>query len=188
MTVECPDVEVESGVEAEPLAGLAVRARDGDSAAFEGLYRRLARSVHAVLLARVRPSDAEELTQEVFLRAHQRLRMLEDPALVGPWLHAMARNAAIDRLRSRGRRPQEETLTDRSARAERSDDELRARMLEHIRALPEAYRETLMMRLVDGLDGPAIAEATGLTHASVRVNLCRGMEMLRSRLKEEGWP
>ena len=52
-------------------------------------------------------------------------------------------------------------------------------MLEMIRGLPEAYRETLIMRLVEGMTGPEIAKLTGLTPDSVRVNLCRGMKMLR---------
>ena len=52
-----------------------------------------------------------------------------------------------------------------------------------IRTLPEAYRETLIMRLVEGMTGPEIAERTGLTADSVRVNLCRGMKLLRERLE-----
>jgi RNA polymerase sigma-70 factor (ECF subfamily) len=44
------------------------------------------------------------------------------------------------------------------------------------------------MRLVEGLSGPEIAELTGLEPGSVRVNLCRGMELLRERLRKEGWP
>jgi RNA polymerase sigma-70 factor, ECF subfamily len=48
--------------------------------------------------------------------------------------------------------------------------------------LPEAYRETLVLRLVEGMTGPEIAARTGLTAASVRVNLHRGMKLLRERL------
>jgi RNA polymerase sigma-70 factor (ECF subfamily) len=55
-------------------------------------------------------------------------------------------------------------------------------ILDIIRSLPEAYRETLIMRLVEGLTGPEIAERTGLTPASVRVNLHRGMKLLREKL------
>ena len=55
-------------------------------------------------------------------------------------------------------------------------------ILETIRGLPEAYRETLILRLVEGMTGPEIAERIGLTHDSVRVNLFRGMKMLRERL------
>ena len=52
-----------------------------------------------------------------------------------------------------------------------------------IRTLPVAYRETLILRLVEGLTGPEIAERTGLTAASVRVNLHRGMALLRGKLE-----
>ncbi len=68
-----------------------------------------------------------------------------------------------------------------------ADADVRAEALEAlaaIRAMPEAYRETLTMRLVEGLSGPEIAAATGLTHDSVRVNLSRGMRLLRERLGE----
>jgi len=57
-----------------------------------------------------------------------------------------------------------------------------AAILGVIRGLPEAYRETLILRLVEGLTGPEIAERTGLTAGSVRVNLHRGMQMLREKL------
>ncbi len=53
-----------------------------------------------------------------------------------------------------------------------------------VRTLPDAYREPLILRLVEGLTGPEIAARTGLTHGSVRVNLCRGMQMLREKLDE----
>jgi RNA polymerase sigma-70 factor, ECF subfamily len=52
-----------------------------------------------------------------------------------------------------------------------------------IRELPEAYRETLTLRLVEGMTGPEIAGRTGLLPASVRVNLHRGMKALRERLE-----
>src|ERR1035438_4478562 len=58
--------------------------------------------------------------------------------------------------------------------------------LEAIRALPDAYRETLMLRLVEGMTGEEIAARTGMTPASVRVNLHRGMKQLRQKLDCEG--
>lgn len=167
-------------------AALVEQARGGDAAAFDQLHRKFARSVHSVLLARLAPGEAEDLTQEVFLAAFRRLGDLRDSLAVGPWLHAMARNAATDFLRARGRRPRTEPLPE-LARREGPDDELRARTLGHIQGLPEAYRETLVMRLVDGLTGPEIAGATGLSPASVRVNLHRGMELLRELLRKDGW-
>jgi RNA polymerase sigma-70 factor (ECF subfamily) len=53
-----------------------------------------------------------------------------------------------------------------------------------VRALPEPYREPLILRLVEGMTGPEIAARTGLTHGSVRVNLYRGMQLLRGKLAE----
>ena len=59
------------------------------------------------------------------------------------------------------------------------------RVLGAIVGLPEAYQETLVLRLVEGLTGPQIAASLGMTHGSVRVNLCKGMEMLRAKLGVE---
>jgi len=56
------------------------------------------------------------------------------------------------------------------------------RVLAIIQTLPEAYRETLVLRLVEGYSGPEIAELTGLSHGSVRVNLHRGFRLLRDKL------
>ncbi|HYM23989.1 MAG TPA: sigma-70 family RNA polymerase sigma factor, partial [Vicinamibacterales bacterium] len=55
-------------------------------------------------------------------------------------------------------------------------------ILDAIRRLPEAYRDTLMLRLVEGMSGDEIAARTGLTTGSVRVNLHRGMKLLREKL------
>jgi RNA polymerase sigma-70 factor (ECF subfamily) len=55
-------------------------------------------------------------------------------------------------------------------------------ILNAIRSLPEAYNETLILRLVEGMTGAEIADRTGLTPASVRVNLHRGMKLLREKL------
>ena len=56
-------------------------------------------------------------------------------------------------------------------------------VLDAVRGLPEAYRDTLILRLVEGMSGAEIAERTGLTPASVRVNLHRGMKLLREKLR-----
>ena len=65
--------------------------------------------------------------------------------------------------------------------------ELGEQVLALIRGLPESYRETLILRLVEGLTGPQIAERIGMTHGSVRVNLSRGMAQLRPLLAKKGW-
>jgi RNA polymerase sigma-70 factor (ECF subfamily) len=159
---------------------LVREARQGDRSAFAQLYERYARVVHGLLLARVSRDDVEDLVQDVFLSAWRRLDDLRDPAAFGGWLAMIARNRATDFHR---RTPDlvelPETLPGRAAVA--AQVEARA-ALNAIRSLPDAYRETLVLRLVEGLTGPEIAMRTGLTPASVRVNLHRGMKLLREKL------
>jgi len=163
-------------------AHMVAAAQGGDRAAFTALYRRYSRMVHGVLLARVPHSEADDLLQDVFLSAYKRLGGLRDPAAFGGWLLAIARNAAADFFR---RRPaMDELATDYAAPSGASPHPSAeaAAAVAAVRSLPEAYRETLILRLVEGMSGAEIAARTGLTPASVRVNLHRGMKMLREKL------
>lgn len=166
-------------------ASLVEAARSGDRDAFASLYGRYVRMVHGVLLARVPRADVDDLVQDVFLSAMDRLPALRDSAAFAGWLAAIARNRAVDFLRRR-RIPTEELIQEPPAHD--ADTAGALAVLSEIRALPEAYRETLVLRLVEGLTGPEIAERTGLTHASVRVNLHRGMKQLRARLERSTTP
>jgi RNA polymerase sigma-70 factor (ECF subfamily) len=158
---------------------LVQRAVAGDRTAFGELYSRYARVVHAILLARVRCHEAEDLVQDVFLTAMSRLGQLRDSASFSSWICAIARNRAYDFHRSQP--PLDEIREDHLQSRPAPPEAMSA--LEAIRGLPEAYRETLLLRLVEGMTGPEIAHRTGLTHESVRVNLCRGMKMLREKIE-----
>lgn len=170
----------------DPVAGvievalLVTRARGGDREAFGALYAAFHRMVHAVALSLARTNEAEDIVQEVFLVAWRELATLAEPERFGGWLQAIARRRAIDHHRKK--RPAggdaDEVGRDPAPTSEAEE------ALIAIRALPEAYRETMMMRLVEGLSGPEIATLTGMTPESVRVNLCRGMKLLRERLGE----
>jgi RNA polymerase sigma-70 factor (ECF subfamily) len=167
---------------------LVKAAQAGDRDAFGLLYERYGPMVHGVLLARVPYGDVDDLVQDVFLVALQRLRTLRAPAAFAGWLAAIARNRAVDFHRRapvalRGELPAEGSSTGPPVDYE-PQAEAHA-VLAVIRALPVAYRETLTLRLVEGMTGPEIAARTGLTPASVRVNLCRGMKQLREKLEEQ---
>jgi RNA polymerase sigma-70 factor (ECF subfamily) len=134
--------------------------------------------VHGILLAHVSYSDAEDLMQDVFVLAMRRLPGLREAGAFGGWLSAIARNRATDFQRGR---KTVVGIDERNGGVSRPDDAQVA--FDAIRRLPEAYRETLILRLVEGMTGPEIAARTGLTADSVRVNLCRGMKLLRAELE-----
>jgi RNA polymerase sigma-70 factor, ECF subfamily len=160
---------------------LASAAQQGDQSAFGELYTRYAGMIHGLLLARVPRMDVDDLVQDVFLTAWNRLAALREPAAFGGWLTMIARNRAVDFHRQATNAVElPADLTAHDATAERADA---ARILEIVRTLPEAYRDTLVLRLVEGMTGPEIAARTGLTPASVRVNLHRGMNLLREQLE-----
>jgi RNA polymerase sigma-70 factor, ECF subfamily len=167
---------------------LVCAARGGDRAAFGQLYDRYARMVHGILLARVPPREVDDLVQEVFLLALRQLPSLRDTSRFGAWLGTITRNRANDYFRKAI--PQEQVTEpvsedqSESRTANDADDQEAAMILSVVRALPEPYREPLILRLVEGMTGPEIAARTGLTHGSVRVNLCRGMQLLREKLGE----
>jgi RNA polymerase sigma-70 factor, ECF subfamily len=165
---------------------LVAAAREGDRGAFGQLYQRYSRMVHGILLGRVPVGEVEDLVQDVFVRAMRRVHTLRDVNAFGGWLATVARNRATDYHR----RAVESVEFDEEAPPEapekrRSNEpgDDGAAILETIRGLPEAYRETLILRLVEGMSGQEIAERTGHTAGSVRVNLHRGMQMLRERLR-----
>ena len=130
--------------------------------------------------ARVPRTEVADLVQDIFLHALKKLHTLRDRNAFGPWIAMIARNRAMDFHRqSRETVGVTEDLGSQSAGSQGSNA---TEMLDIIRSLPDAYRETLVLRLVEGMTGPEISTRTGLTPASVRVNLHRGMKLLREKL------
>ncbi len=154
------------------------RITAGDAEAFGELYRMFAAMIHGIILARVPRDEVDDIVQEVFLSAYKNLHTLREKAAVGAWLAMIARNCAAEFYRRE--RPTEE-LSETLREKENPQAEARE-ILKTIRSLPDTYRETLVLRLVEGMTGAEIAEQTGLTPESVRVNLHRGMKLLREKL------
>jgi RNA polymerase sigma-70 factor (ECF subfamily) len=170
---------VEAAASADDAVVAAARA--GDREAFGRLYERFGPMVHGVLLTRVPHTEVDDLVQDVFLAAFQRLSTLRAPGAFGGWLAAIARNRAIDYHR---RSVAEQMTDDVPDGVVRPEAEALA-VLAVIQSLPPAYRETLVLRLVEGMTGDEISRRTGLTTASVRVNLHRGMKRLREALESK---
>lgn len=161
---------------------LVRHAQSGDREAFGKLYERYGSMVHGILLARVPHGEVDDLVQEVFLTAFRQLKSLRDARTFGGWLATITRNCAHDfHRRSRSTEELTEHVAARSSpRAEALE------VLRLVQTLPEAYRESLVLRFVEGMSGAEIATRTGLTPASVRVNLHRGMRQLRELLQANG--
>ena len=159
-------------------ASWVARARAGSQPAFAWLHRRFAPLVHAVLLGRMRPALADEMTQECFVIAFSRLAQLRDDDRFGAWISVIARRIDVPTRDADG--DDVDDVVDPGAGPDQSFEI--GNLLRAIGTLPEAYRETLLLRLVEGLGGADIASLTGLTPASVRVNLHRGMRRLRAAL------
>lgn len=153
-------------------------AISGHTRAFAVLYERYYPLVNAIVLVRLPDDDVRDVVQDVFAIALRRLDTLRDRNAFGPWVSAIARRIATRKRRRR--RPALPFEEDRVPVAAPPPEAFA--VLDAVRQLPAAYAETLALRLVAGMTGPEIAQRTGMTHGSVRVNLSRGLKALRAAL------
>lgn len=178
-------------------ATLARRARRGDLEAFELLVTRHQRLLTAHALRRVRHvEDADDLVQEAFIRAWERLGSLSDPGSFRAWIRRILDRLAIDRARSAGPRTGsdeglEETLADDASSPEDEllGRELAARIDEALDALPPGrQREVMRLRFCEGLPIQDIADRLGVHTGTVKVHIFRSSRRLRAELgfSEEG--
>ena len=166
------------------LADLVRRAQRGSRRAFAALWQGNAGMVQRILETMLRPEAAEDLAQDVAIAAFCRLSDLQDAQRFAAWLSAIARNAGRDALGAIRKHP-ETLLGDAEldvAAPPARDESLCSDVLAAIDALPACHREPLRLRLLYEMNGPEIAARVGMTEGSVRVNLCKGMKLLRARL------
>jgi RNA polymerase sigma-70 factor (ECF subfamily) len=148
------------------------------------------------------PDEAEDLTQETFLRAHDKRSSLEDPAKLLPWLYRIATNACYDRFRQGSFRKRPQSLDERtdgeaeSARFEPADknaprldklmeqDEMSTCVQKYLMDLPDTYRAVMILHDVEGLTNPEIAELLSISLATAKVRLHRAREKLRAALND----
>jgi RNA polymerase sigma-70 factor, ECF subfamily len=136
---------------------------------------------------RLSTQDAEDLTQEVFLRVVRALPTYEERQMERAWVFRIARNVWLDHLRSRGRAPAAVPLCDRHAVTTPPGQVNRVALDEALARIGDAEREAFLMREVGGLGYVEIAEATGTTPDAVRSRIHRGRLSLRQTL-DNVWP
>jgi RNA polymerase sigma-70 factor (ECF subfamily) len=182
-------------------AALLARLRAGDPRAFEELVRSQSGRMLAVARRLLRSEeDAMDAVQEAFLNAHRSLDRFQGDSALSTWLHRIVVNAALMKLRSKRRKPEESVedllptfqenghyTEDPKPWMRRGDVAMEAEQLkqlvrEQIDALPENYRLVLMLRDIDELSTTEVAEMLGVTPNAVKVRLHRARQALRSLL------
>jgi RNA polymerase sigma factor (sigma-70 family) len=165
---------------------LVARCRSGDERAWHALVERYARYVHAIATRayRLPPADAEDVFQEVFLRAYERLETLRSDDALRPWIAQLTRRCCVDRLRAGGR----ELPVDSTAEAEDADDAI-ARLdeaftvrLELERLAPEC-QEVLDRFFCRDESYRTIGEQLGLPAGTIASRISRCLAKLRERLE-----
>jgi RNA polymerase sigma factor (sigma-70 family) len=155
-------------------AELACAAAAGDRDAFGAIYDRFADRLHDFCIGMLRDRDAAaDCVQEVFCTVADRLSQLKDADKLRPWLYAMARNEALRHIRQR-RRERVFNQMPEAVSAEPGPDTLTARteladlIAEAAGGLSDRDRSVLELAYRHGLDGPELAEALGVSHASAK--------------------
>ena len=187
--------------DAQCIAEILGGDEDAKEPAYRDLMQRYWKLVTALVTAQISDSrEAEDVTQEAFLRAFRSLHKLKEPKAFLGWLLRIARNQATDRMRVRKHTVSLDSLRD--THAETHEPALRMRdplahethlqrreelglVLEALSTLPAKYREVVALRYLQGLDGRAMATALGEPEGTVRNRLFRAVEKLRARLLED---
>ena len=171
--------------------GLLVRLRAGEPQAFEELVIAYQHRVFGVALRMLGSrAEAEEIAQEVFLRAHRAVADFRGEAKLGTWLYGIASRLCLNRLASADRRVTRgdaaladvpAATVDAAVAAERA--ELEAAMHAAIAELPDERRLVLVLRDLEGLSYEQIAEALALDPGTVRSRLHRARMQLKEKLE-----
>lgn len=136
-------------------------------------------------------AEADDLTQEVFLRAHRGRDSLRDPQARMTWLYRIATHVCVDWMRQRARRPVAADVTPEETEPADAGpalqqvierQEMSACVQNYLVALPDNYRGVLLLRDLHEMSGPEIAQLLGISHATVKIRLHRAREKLRAAL------
>lgn len=175
-------------------------AREGDQHAFEQLIGLYEKRVFALTTRMCRnPADAEEAAQEAFLSAWQGLKFFRGESSFSTWLYRLASNACVDLMRKEGRHQAAAgpSLNDEEVVLELPDEaptphalaeraELREQIEEGLAALPEEYREVLVLREIHQQSYDEISEILSLDLGTVKSRISRGRKKLRKFLLQSG--
>jgi RNA polymerase sigma-70 factor, ECF subfamily len=167
---------------------LVARAQAGDQTAFRELYRQHAGRVYALCLRLTGDGrDAEERTQDVFVRLWDKLRSFRGDSAFSSWLHRLAVNVVLNERRTTGRRerrvmPAEDP--DNVAGAQHASPlHLNIDLERAIAELPDGAREVFVLYDIEGYGHGEIAELVGIAEGTSKAQLFRARRLLREKLE-----
>jgi len=178
--------EAESG--ATTISSLIRRAQNGDRAAFEQIYRENVGRVFAICLRILANSiRAQELTQDVFVRAWEMIGTFRGESAFSSWLYRLAVNVVLADLRSKKRRTARVMITDDLSfydKASNTANPGNAIDLERaIALLPEHARAVFVLHDIEGYQHGEIAEITGVAEGTSKAQLHRARKLLREAME-----
>lgn len=165
------------------------RARQGDVQAFEELYRENVGRVYAVCLRMTRDrTQAEDLTQEAFVRAWRKLNSFRGDSAFSTWLHRLTVNLVLTDLRARNRREQRVVTTDDltaiDKRGQTTAPRERVDLEAAIAGLPDGARNVFVLYEIEGYRHEEIAEQMGIATGTSKAQLHRAKKLLREALSK----
>lgn len=161
-------------------------AQSGDGHAFERLYRSHVARVHSLVRRLIPDADPDELTQDVFVRAWQKLGLFRGEAAFGTWLHRLAVNMVLSRRGDLARRRQrflddDAPLEMASSRRVTPDEAMD--LEKAMRTLPDGSRQVFVLHDVEGYRHEEIAELLGVTVGTSKSQLHRARMAMRRELQ-----
>jgi RNA polymerase sigma-70 factor (ECF subfamily) len=169
---------------------LVLRVQQGDTEAFDGLVRAHLRQARAVAARLMRhPEDADDLVQEAFLRALEKIHTFDPSRAFGPWFVRLLTNTGLDVHRRRRVRPEGDEESEAVSSAptpheEAEGGEIRERFYRALADLPPRQRLVVWWFEVDGLDTAEIAAKLDVSQVTVRWHLHQGRRALRAALAD----
>ena len=166
---------------------LVARAQAGDQTAFRELYRQHAGRVYALCLRLTgNTGDAEERTQDVFVRLWDKLSTFRGESAFSSWLHRLAVNVVLNERRTTKRREQRVTPVEDPGALEKSKgnppEGLRIDLERAIAQLPDGAREVFVLFDIEGYGHAEIAALVGIAEGTSKAQLFRARQLLREKL------
>ncbi|MCS6873492.1 MAG: RNA polymerase sigma factor [Pyrinomonadaceae bacterium] len=165
------------------------KASEGNSAAFEAIYRRHHRRVYNLCLRMLKDSaEAEDLTQEVFIQLYRKMDSFRGESAFSTWLYRLTVNQVLMHLRRKQIKNEKTTEDGQTPRITHSESEKKVQVIEKIaleRAiseLPNGYRTIFMLHDVEGLQHEEIAKMLGLSVGTSKSQLHKARMKLRNLL------